>query len=123
MRRPTWIFSVRYLPTKGLLSGRHRWAVVGPARASTVEAVLHLAALPEDVQNEVRTCQVVRDFIEGKLDPEGAGRYYSNAGPSSWVICIGPVHVVLADPCPVCEGPHDDAKHREVRRRERGGHP
>lgn len=91
----TWIVSVRYWsPTDGNMS---RHAVVGPARASTVEAVLHLAAVPEDIRAEIRGNAVVRDFVDGKLDPDKPGYYVPSPLPAnhSWLICIGSVHEVL----------------------------
>ena len=107
MKMQKWIFSVRH-------SGRH--AVVGPAGPSTVEAALHLAKLPEDVRSEIRACPIVQEFIDAKLDP--AQNYYYQAPDETilpWAVCIGSVHEVLADHCPVCEGPHQDALHRRRR--------
>lgn len=95
MKVQDWIFSVRY-PTGHDTVGR--WAVVGPARASTVETALHLAELPEDIRAEIRACTVVRDFVNGQLDPDKSG-YYTNNTPSSasaWCVCIGSVLEVLA---------------------------
>lgn len=101
MKRQDWIFSVRYFAPGSDLELRNRWAVVGPARASTVEAALHLANVPEDVRAQVRGCDVVRDFVEGRCDPDRSGYYaYSRveddgAGSGSWAVCIGSVHEVL----------------------------
>jgi len=90
-----WIFSVRYAP-----EGEHafrRCAIVGPARASTVEAVLHLAEIPEPVRAEIRADETVRMFVEGGLDPDRSG--YVTQCPigtaSGWYVCIGSVHEVL----------------------------
>lgn len=97
MRAQYWIFSVRYTPA-GSRDFR-RCAVVGPARESTVEAVLHLAGVPEDVRAEIRDNATVRSFIEGKLDPGQSGYYAPQPFPiESWIICIGSVHEVLALP-------------------------
>lgn len=100
MRVQDWIFSVRY-STPGSpierLGLRDRWAVVGPARSSTVEVALHLASVPETIRGEIRTCEIVRDFVEGRLDPERSGYYTSGGGPSSWAVCIGSVHDVLSN--------------------------
>ena len=95
MRVHNWIFSVRYAPEGARDFGRR--AVVGPARASTVEAALHLAGVPEDVRSEIRSHSTVRDFVDGKLDADHIGYYVPEPMRSSsrWLICIGPVHQVL----------------------------
>jgi hypothetical protein len=82
-----WIFSVRYAD--------NRQAVVGPARSSTVEAALHLAAVPEETRALIRGCLLVRDFVEGRLDPECGGCHFYASDEASWTICIGTVHEVL----------------------------
>lgn len=99
MKVQDWIFSVRYWQPQpeGPLPPIDRWAVVGPSRASTVEAALHLAKVPEELRADIRTNDVVRDFIEGRLDPDKSG-YYVHSEPRSdrsWVVCIGSVHEVL----------------------------
>jgi len=90
-----WIFTVRYAPD-GERDFRRR-AVVGPARASTVEAALHLAGVPEAVRAEVRADETVCKFIDGLLDPDRTGYYVPNPLPSSssWFVCIGAIHEVL----------------------------
>lgn len=95
MREQDWIFSVRYAP-EGERDFRRR-AVVGPARASTVEAALHLAGVPEAMRAEIRADQTVRDFVDGKLDPDRTGYYVPKPMLTSaeWLVCIGPVHEVL----------------------------
>lgn len=95
MKVQDWIFSVRYA-AEGERTSR-RCAIVGPARASTVEAVLHLAEIPEPVRAEIRTNETVRKFVDGMLDPDMSG-YYTEcpAGTaSSWFVCIGSVHAVI----------------------------
>ena len=95
MKVQDWIFSVRYAP-EGERSFR-RCAIVGPARASTVEAVLHLAEMPEPVRAEIRADETVRKFVDGGLDPDTSG-YYAPcpvATASSWIVCIGSVHEVI----------------------------
>lgn len=92
MRVQDWIVSVRYSDKEAPFGLRDRAAVVGPARTSTVEAALHLASVPEAIRAEICACEIVRDFIEGRLDPERSGYYTS--GPS-WAVCIGSVHDVL----------------------------
>jgi hypothetical protein len=96
VKMQSWIFSVRYRPEDE--RDLRRFAVVGAARASTVEAALHLAGMPEVVRIEVRTNEVVRDFVEGRLDPEVTG-YYAPcplAAASDWIVCIGSVQEVLS---------------------------
>ena len=87
MKVQDWIFSVRY--------SDKRHAVVGPARISTVEAVLHLAAMPEEARARFRGSALVRDFVERRLDPEHGGYYFYVDDETSWTICIGAVHEVL----------------------------
>ena len=102
MKVQDWIFSVRYVrPGEGHFHNRHgRYAVVGPARSSTVEAALHLAKVPEDVRAQIRSCDGVRDFVEGRLDPDRTGYYMhspvnDDRNAASWAVCIGSVHEVL----------------------------
>jgi len=100
-----WIFSVRFCPpsSDGNLPPLERWAVVGPARASTVEAALHLAKVPEHYRAEIRGHQTVRDFVDGKLDPQLHGYYVDSPvrreedwrSFGSWTVGIGSVHRVL----------------------------
>lgn len=96
-----WIFSVRYwTPQADKRPHVDRWAVVGHGRASTVEAALHLAQVPEELRAEIRGHATVRDFVEGKLDPDRTGYYVeppTREDKSSpwWLVCIGPVHGVL----------------------------
>lgn len=93
----SWMFSVRYAP-EGVRDFKRR-AVVGPACASTVEAALHLAKVPEEVRAQIRAEQTVRDFIDGRLDADGHGYYVPKPlhTASEWLVCIGPVHEVLPD--------------------------
>jgi len=101
-----WIFSVRYCPPQAEgspLPALNRWAVVGPARASTVEAALHFAKVPELYRVEIRGHQTVRDFVDDKLDPALHGYYVDSAvrreedwrSFGSWTVGIGSVHQVL----------------------------
>ena len=95
MKVQDWIFSVRYAPEG--VRDFCRAAVVDPARASTVEAALHLAKVPEVVCAEIRAAQTVRDFVDGQLDPDLSGYYVPKPmlTSSEWLVCIGPVHEVL----------------------------
>jgi len=96
VKAQNWIFSIRYAP-EGVRDHR-RYAVVGPACVSTVEAALHLANMPEAVRSEVRADETVRRFVDGTLDPDLSGYYVPCPFPmsSAWLICIGSVHEVLA---------------------------
>ena len=96
MKAQDWIFTVRYAPEG--VQDFWRSAVVGPARESTVEAALHLAEVPEAIRAEICAEQTVRDFIEGRLDPESTGYYVTHpmrASSSAWLVCLGSVHEVL----------------------------
>ena len=95
MKVQSWIFTVRYYAQDIQM---RRCAIVGPARASTAEAALHLAEVPEASRAEIRGCSLVRNFIDGRLDPDKGG-YYGHSGgatEASWAICIGSVQEVLA---------------------------
>ena len=100
MKVQDWVFTVRYSGCDRSLSLGRR-SVVGPARASTVEAALHLAGAPEAVRVQIRANEIVRKFVEGALDPEASGYYVhppcsaSDASTSSWVVCIGSIHEVI----------------------------
>ena len=101
-----WIFTVRYCPPQPEGSptlSLDRWAVVGPPRASTVEAALHLAKVPELYRVEIRGHQTVRDFVDGKLDPAMHGYYVDSPvrreedwqSFAQWTVTIGSVHQVI----------------------------
>jgi hypothetical protein len=98
MKMEHWIFSVCYYEEQpqGSLPPIKRWAVVGPARSSTVEVALHLAKVPEKARSEIRSDETVRKFVDGMLDPEARG-YYTDSAVSAptWIVCIGSVHEVL----------------------------
>ena len=100
MQVQDWIFSVRY----GREGERvlNRCAIVGPTRASTVEAALHLAKLPEAVRAEIRADETVRKFIDGLLDPEATGYYAPGPFPttSPWYVCIGSVQEIIKGDLP-----------------------
>jgi hypothetical protein len=95
VKAQSWIFSVRYRTADE--RSLRRTAVVGPAAASTVEAALHLAELPEEVRAEIRGDETVRNFVDGRLDPDESGHYAPCpvATASAWIVCIGSVHEVL----------------------------
>ena len=90
-----WIFSIR-LWTDNETCYMRRVAIVGPARASTVEAALRLADAPEELRTEIRAAETVRKFIEDKLDPESNG-YITEPPPAStlWLVCIASIHEVI----------------------------
>lgn len=96
MKVQDWIFSVRLWldPETHVMK---RVVVVGPARASTVEAALHLAGAPEDLRAEIRADATVRKFVEGGLDPESNGYYVPCSSPTvwSWAVCIASIHEVI----------------------------
>ena len=99
VKKQAWIFSIRYYLRQEAYSSLppiERWAVVGPACASTVEAALRLSKAPEDVRVEIRSHAIIRMFIDGQANPALTGYYVHNA-PHSWLVCIGPVHEVLGD--------------------------
>ncbi len=101
-----WVVSARYAaagPRPG--NRRHpapedfcRRTVVGPAAPATVEAVLDLLAVSEDVRIKIRANSVVRDFVEDKLVPDQAyphnalGMHYVSADPDAqlveWDLCF-----------------------------------
>lgn len=95
MRGQDWIFTVHYWTDQ--CARRH--AVVGPGRVSTVEAALHLAGIPEKVRQQIRTCPVVRDLVEGRLDPDKSGYYAASPvaadALTAWVVCVGSVQEIL----------------------------
>ena len=96
MKVQDWIFSVRLWPDPETRDMR-RIAIVGPARASTVEAALHLASVPEEMRTEIRADETVRKFVEGALDPESNGYYAPCPFPTSrsWVVCIASIQEVI----------------------------
>ena len=96
MKVQDWIFTVRYRP-EGERDLR-RFAVVGPARMSTVETALHTAGVPEALRAEIRANEVVRKFVEGALDPDAQG-YYAPcplSAASDWIVCLGSIQEVLS---------------------------
>lgn len=95
MRVQDWIFSVRYA-AEGNRDFCRR-AVVGPARASTVEEALQLMGVSEAVRAEIRSDATVRKFVENQLDPEVSGYYATCPVLSvwSWTVCIGSIQEVL----------------------------
>jgi tRNA(Ile)-lysidine synthase TilS/MesJ len=96
VKEQNWIFSARLWLNPEARDIR-RVAIVGPARASTVEAALHLAGASEELRTEIRAAETVRKFIEGKLDPESNGYHAPNPFPTSksWVVCIASIHEVI----------------------------
>lgn len=99
MKPQAWIFTVRFAPTG--MSKLHRHAVIGPCGSATVEAALHLAGVPEDLRQQIRSWDIVRNFVEGRLDPDKSGYYVTSvaddAASASWAIyvCIGSVQEIL----------------------------
>jgi hypothetical protein len=96
MSTQNWAVSARYAAPGGRPGNRRhpppddfrRRTVVGPAVPATVEAVLDLLEVPEDVRVRIRANSVVRDFVEGKLVPDHpyphhmtGGHYVNNNTP------------------------------------------
>ena len=95
-----WAVSARYAaPGSRPASRRHpvpedfcRRTVVGPADAATVEAVLDLLKVPEDVRVRIRAKDIVRDFVEGRLVPDqpyphnAIGMHYVNNDPDAQLV-------------------------------------
>jgi hypothetical protein len=95
MKVQDWFFSIRLWPDPATRVMK-RVAVVGPARASTVESALHLVGAPEDVRTEIRADETVRKFVEGGLDPESNGYYVPcRREGGSWVVCIASIQEVI----------------------------
>ena len=46
---------------------------------------------------EIRGDETVRNFVDGRLDPDESGHYAPCpvATASAWIVCIGSVHEVL----------------------------
>ena len=85
MKVQNWVVSARYAAPGG--RRRHpapedfcRRSVVGPAEPSTVEVVLDLLSVPENVRGRIRANRVVRDFVEGKLVPDHPYPHHATGG-------------------------------------------
>jgi predicted urease superfamily metal-dependent hydrolase len=91
-----YIFSINvWSPISGKTE---RYAVVGPAAIATVEAALAHSPCSPGMKDAIRTCTVVRNFVEGacKLGGVGGyGRYHSDDSEPGWSICIGIVDEIL----------------------------
>jgi hypothetical protein len=72
-----------------------RYSVVGPAGIMTVEAALASSHCSPEARHAIRTCTVVRDFVEGASKFTGYGRYATDDSEPGWQICIGAVDEVL----------------------------
>ena len=95
-----WAVSVRYAsPDSRPGNRRHPCpedfcgrTVVGPATPATVEAVLDLLEVPEDVRVRIRAKDVVRNFVEGRLVPDqsyphhATGMHYVNSEPDAQLV-------------------------------------
>jgi hypothetical protein len=116
MKAHNWAVTVRYAPAPGWRppTRRHptpedfiRHTVVGPAHTSTVEAVLELLDVPENVRLMIRANDVVRNFVEGRLIPNqpyphhAVGMNYVNNAPDAqlveWTIAFEFVTRVIVD--------------------------
>ncbi len=97
MKTRHWAVSARYAaPGSRPGNRRHpapedflRRTVVGPAAAATVEAVLDLLEVPEDVRVKIRANDVVRNFVEDKIVPDQpypdhmTGMHYVSGAPDA----------------------------------------
>jgi hypothetical protein len=69
-----------------------RRTVVGPAATSTVETVLDLLEVPEDVRAKIRANTVVQNFVEGMLVPDHpyphhmVGMHYVSDAPDAQLV-------------------------------------
>lgn len=94
MNVSNWAVTARYAAPGGRPGNRRhpppddfrRRTVVGPAAVMTVEAVLDLLDVPENVRVKIRADSVVQNFVEGKLVPDHpyphhmTGAHYVNSG-------------------------------------------
>lgn len=97
MKVQNWAVSARYAAPGSRPGNRRHPAledfcqrtVVGPMDVSTVEAVLDLLEVPEDVRAKIRAKDVVRDFVEGRLIPDQSyphhtvGMHYVSDAPDA----------------------------------------
>ena len=69
-----------------------RRTVVGPAATSTLETVLDLLEVPQDVRAKIRANSVVQNFVEGRLDPDHpyphhmVGMHYVSDAPDAQLV-------------------------------------
>lgn len=96
MKVQSWAVTARYAAPGGRPGNRRhpppddfrRRTVVGPAAVVTVEAVLDLLEVPEDVRVKICANSVVQNFVEGKLVPDHpyphhmTGGHYVNSNPA-----------------------------------------
>ena len=88
MKVQNWAVSARYAAPGGRPGNRRhpppedfrRRTVVGPAAVGTVEAVLDLLEVPEDVRVKIRADSVVQNFVEGKLVPDPPYPHHMTGG-------------------------------------------
>ena len=111
-----WTITVRYAAAPGSRpkTRRHpapedflRRTVVGPASALTVEAVLDLLDIPENVRTLIRAKDIVRNFVEDRLVPDHpyphhtVGMHYVSDDPDAqlveWTIEFAFVTRLIAD--------------------------
>lgn len=88
VKAQSWAVSARYAaPGSRPGNRRHpppddfrRRTIVGPAAPATVEAVLDLLEVPEDVRVKIRANSVVQSFVEGKLVPDHPYPHHMTGG-------------------------------------------
>lgn len=101
MKTHNWAVTAHYAPAPGRRPPTRRHpapedfiqrTVVGPAHASTVEAVLDLLDVPENVRAMIRAKDDVRSFVEGRLIPDQpyphhvVGMHYVSNAPDAQLI-------------------------------------
>jgi len=88
MKMQSWAVTVRYAAPGGRPGNRRhpppddfrRRTIVGPVVPATVEAVLDLLEVPEDVRVKIRANSVVQNFVEGKLVPDHTYPHHMTGG-------------------------------------------
>ena len=88
MKVQHWAVTGRYAAPGGRPGNRRhpppedfrRRTIVGPPVPETVEAVLDLLDVPENVRVKIRANRVVQDFVEGKLVPDHAYPHHMTGG-------------------------------------------
>lgn len=100
MKAQHWAVTARYAPSGSRPGNRRhptpedfrRRTIVGLAAVSTVEAVLDLLEVPEDVRRAIRVQDVVRSFVKGNLVPDqpyphhAVGMRYVSADPEAQLV-------------------------------------
>lgn len=83
-----WAVTARYAAPGGRPGNRRhpppedfrRRTIVGPASPATVEAVLDLLEVPENLRVKIRANGVVQDFVDGRLVPDHVYPHHMTGG-------------------------------------------